>query len=114
MTGFRAALRSPLNVLMMRWRRTRLALAEADEEFVDAVLGAKTGSDECKAQLRTLRSALVDQIDKLGPTLVTPAGQQQLNDFLQSKAQEILGHRQILGDGRRIQGRSALCALPTP
>jgi len=67
------------------------ALAEADEELVDAVLGAKTGSDEGKAQLQALQAALVDQIHKLGPTLDTPAGQQQLNDFLQSKTQEILG-----------------------
>lgn len=67
------------------------ALAEADEELVDAVLGAKTGSDEGRAQLQALQAALVDQIHKLGPTLDTPAGQQQLNDFLQSKTQEILG-----------------------
>lgn len=67
------------------------ALAEADEELVDAVLGAKTGSEEGKAQLQALQSALVDQIHKLGPTLDTPAGQQQLNDFLQSKTQEIFG-----------------------
>lgn len=67
------------------------ALAEADEELVDAVLGAKTGSDEGKAQLQALQAALVDQIHKLGTTLDTPAGQQQLNDFLQSKTQEILG-----------------------
>jgi hypothetical protein len=71
--------------------KNKTALAEADEELVDAVLGAKTGSDEGKAQLRTLQTALVDQIHKLGPTLDTPAGQQQLNDFLQSKTQEILG-----------------------
>ena len=67
------------------------ALAEADEDLVDAVLGAKTGSDEGKAQLQALQSALVDQIHKLGPTLDTPAGQQQLNDYLQGKTQEILG-----------------------
>ena len=71
--------------------KNQTALAEADEELVDAVLGAKTGSDEGKAQLKTLQTALVDQIHKLGPTLDTPAGQQQLNDFLQGKTQEILG-----------------------
>ena len=71
--------------------KNKTALAEADEELVDAVLGAKTGSDEGKAQLQALQAALVDQIHKLGPTLDTPAGQQQLNDFLQSKTQEILG-----------------------
>jgi hypothetical protein len=71
--------------------KNQTALAEADEELVDAVLGAKTGSDEGKAQLQALQSALVDQIHKLGPTLDTPAGQQQLNDFLQGKTQEILG-----------------------
>ncbi|MCV7372104.1 DUF4226 domain-containing protein [Mycolicibacterium arabiense] len=71
--------------------KNKTALAEADEELVDAVLGAKTGSEEGKAQLQALQSALVDQIHKLGPSLDTPAGQQQLNDFLQGKAQEILG-----------------------
>ena len=71
--------------------KNQTALAEADEELVDAVLGAKTGSDEGKAQLQALQTALVDQIHKLGPTLDTPAGQQQLNDFLQGKTQEILG-----------------------
>lgn len=71
--------------------KNQTALAEADEELLDAVLGAKTGSDEGKAQLQALQTALVDQIHKLGPTLDTPAGQQQLNDFLQGKTQEILG-----------------------
>ena len=71
--------------------KNKTALSEADEELVDAVLGAKTGSDEGKAQLKTLQTALIDQIHKLGPTLDTPAGQQQLNDFLQGKTQEILG-----------------------
>lgn len=71
--------------------KNKTELSEADEELVDAVLGAKTGSDEGKAQLQALQSALVDQIHKLGPTLDTPAGQQQLNDFLQGKTQEILG-----------------------
>lgn len=71
--------------------KNKTALAKADEELVDAVLGAKTGSDEGKARLKELQSSLVDQIHKLGPSLDTPAGQQQLNDFLQSKTQEILG-----------------------
>lgn len=71
--------------------KNKTALAEADEELVDAVLGAKTGSDQGKAQLQALQTSLVDQIHKLGPSLDTPAGQQQLNDFLQGKTQEILG-----------------------
>lgn len=67
------------------------ALAEADEELVDAVLGAKTGSDEGNG--RSCRHCKLHwwTNHKLGPTLDTPAGQQQLNDFLQSKTQEILG-----------------------
>jgi len=71
--------------------KNKTAIAEADEELVDAVLGAKTGSQEGQAQLQALQNALVDQIHKLGPTLDTPAGQQQLNDFLQGKTQEIFG-----------------------
>ena len=71
--------------------KNKTALNEADEELVDAVLGAKTGSEEGKAQLQALQNGLVDQIHKLGPTLDTPAGQQQLNDYLQGKTQEILG-----------------------
>ena len=46
---------------------------------------------KARPSCRPCRSALVDQIHKLGPTLDTPAGQQQLNDFLQGKTQEILG-----------------------
>jgi hypothetical protein len=71
--------------------KNKTALNQADEELVDAVLGAKTGSEEGKAQLQALQNGLVDQIHKLGPTLDTPAGQQQLNDYLQGKTQEILG-----------------------
>ena len=71
--------------------KNKTAIAEADEELVDAVLGAKTGSQQGQAQLQALQNALVDQIHKLGPTLDTPAGQQQLNDFLQGKTQEIFG-----------------------
>lgn len=71
--------------------KTGTAISKADEELVDAVLGAKTGSEESKSQLRTLQQSLIDEIHKLGPTLDTPAGQQQLNEFLQGKTQEILG-----------------------
>jgi hypothetical protein len=71
--------------------KNKTALNEADGKLVDAVLGAKTGSDEGKAQLQALQNGMVDQIHKLGPTLDTPAGQQQLNDYLQGKTQEILG-----------------------
>ena len=65
--------------------KNKTALNEADEELVDAVMGAKAGSEEGKAQLQALQNGLADQIQKLGPTLDTPAGQQQLNDYLQGK-----------------------------
>lgn len=71
--------------------KNKTALAEADEELVDAVLGAKTGSEQSKAQLQALQSSLIDEIHKLAPSLDTPAGQRQLTDFLESKAQEIRG-----------------------
>jgi hypothetical protein len=71
--------------------KNKNALNQADEELVDAVLGAKTGSDGGKARLLALQNGLIDQIHKLGPSLDTPAGQQQLNDYLQGKTQEIMG-----------------------
>ena len=71
--------------------KNKTALAEADEELVDALLGAKTGSQESKGRLRALQGSLIDEITKLGPSLDTPAGQEQLNDYLQGKVQEIRG-----------------------
>lgn len=70
--------------------KNRNALNEADEKLAEAILNAKTSSEEGKARLGDLQQSIIDQVQKLGPTLDTPAGQQQLADFLQGKTSQIL------------------------
>lgn len=70
--------------------KNRNALNEADEKLAEAILNAKTASEEGKARLGDLQQSIIDQVQKLGPTLDTPAGQQQLADFLQGKTSQIL------------------------
>ncbi|GBE67818.1 hypothetical protein MFM001_42800 [Mycobacterium sp. MFM001] len=70
--------------------KNRNALNEADEKLAEAILNAKTSSEDGKARLGDLQQSIIDQVQKLGPTLDTPAGQQQLADFLQGKTSQIL------------------------
>jgi hypothetical protein len=68
----------------------RTALNEADDKLAEAILNATSSSDQGKARLGDLQRSVIDQVHKLGSTLDTPAGQQQLADYLQSKTSEIL------------------------
>ena len=69
--------------------KNRTALNEADQKLADAILAAKSSSEQGKAQLQQLQQSIIDQVTKLGPTLDTSAGQQQLADFLQGKTSDI-------------------------
>ena len=71
--------------------KNRTALNEADQKLADAILAAKSSSEQGKAQLQLLQQSIIDQVTKLGPTLDTSAGQQQLADFLQGKTSDIAG-----------------------
>lgn len=64
-------------------------LNAADEQLADAILQATSTSDQGKARLQALQQSIIDEVNKLGPTLDTPAGQQQLADFLQGKTSDI-------------------------
>lgn len=70
--------------------RNRNALNAADDQLADAILRAKTKSDEGKATLQGLQQSIIDRVKELGPTLDTPAGQRELAEFLQGKNAEIL------------------------
>jgi hypothetical protein len=67
----------------------RSAINAADDQLADAILNATTSSDEGKSRLQGLQQSIIDEVKKLGPTLDTPAGQQQLANFLQGKTSEI-------------------------
>lgn len=69
--------------------KNRSALNEADQKLADAILAATSSSEQGKAQLQQLQQSIIDQVTKLGPTLDTSAGQQQLADFLQGKTSDI-------------------------
>lgn len=68
----------------------RSAINDADEKLADAILKAQSSSEAGKAKLKELQQSIIDQVQKLGPTLDTQAGQEQLAEFLRGKASEIL------------------------
>ena len=70
--------------------KNRTAINEADEQLAEAILKAKASSEQGQAKLKDLQQSIIDQVEKIGPTLDTPAGQQQLADFLQGKISEII------------------------
>ena len=70
--------------------KNRTAINEADEQLAEAILKARASSEQGQAKLKELQQSIIDQVQKIGPTLDTPAGQQQLADFLQGKTSEIL------------------------
>ncbi len=69
--------------------KNRSDLNDADDKLADAILNATTSSETGKAKLRALQESLISQVKKIGPSLDTPAGQQQLAEFLQGKVSEI-------------------------
>lgn len=68
----------------------RSAINDADEKLADAILKAQSSSEAGKAKLKELQDSIIDQVQKLSPTLDTQAGQEQLAEFLRGKASEIL------------------------
>ena len=66
------------------------AINDADEQLADAVLKASSSSAEGKRRLQALQQDIIDEVDKLGPTLDTATGQQQMAEFLQGKTNDIL------------------------
>lgn len=84
--------------------KNRTAINTADEQLADAILKATTSSDQAKARLQSLQQSIIDEVKKLGPTLDTPAGQQQLADFLQGKTSEILDVLKTAGLDSSSQG----------
>jgi len=84
--------------------KNRNAINTADEQLADAILKATTSSDQGKARLQSLQQSIIDEVKKLGPTLDTPAGQQQLADFLQGKTSEILDVLKTAGLDSSSQG----------
>lgn len=84
--------------------KNRNAINKADEQLADAILKATTSSDQGKARLQSLQQSIIDEVTKLGPTLDTPVGQQQLADFLQGKTSEILDVLKTAGLDSSSQG----------
>ncbi|MBY0440585.1 MAG: DUF4226 domain-containing protein [Mycobacteriaceae bacterium] len=84
--------------------KNRSAINTADEQLADAILKATTFSAEGKARLQALQQSIIDEVKKLGPTLDTPTGQQQLADFLQGKTSEILNVLKTAGLDSSSQG----------
>ncbi|SLF48493.1 DUF4226 domain-containing protein [Mycobacteroides abscessus] len=65
------------------------ALNDANTQLSDAILKAQTSDETTRARLKALQQSIIDEVKKVGPTLDTQAGQEQLATFLQGKTSEI-------------------------
>ncbi|AGM31603.1 hypothetical protein MASS_1p0043 (plasmid) [Mycobacteroides abscessus subsp. bolletii 50594] len=68
----------------------RSAINDADEKLADAILNAQSSSEAGKTKLKQLQDSIITEIERIGPSLDTQAGQMQLAEFLRGKASEIL------------------------
>ncbi|MGH3556020.1 MAG: DUF4226 domain-containing protein [Mycobacterium sp.] len=84
--------------------QNRNAINEADDQLAEAILKATTSSEQGKTRLQSLQQSIIDEVKKLGPTLDTTAGQQQLAEFLQGKTSEILEVLKTAGLDSTSQG----------
>lgn len=66
------------------------ALNDADDKLADALLKASSSSADGRQRLQSLQQDIIDQVTKLGSSLDTASGQQQLAEFLQGKTDDIL------------------------
>lgn len=66
------------------------ALNDADDKLADALLKASSSSADGRQRLQALQQDIIDQVNKLGSSLDTATGQQQLAEFLQGKTDDIL------------------------
>ena len=87
--GFSGRAADTVKQLDQALAKNRSDLNDADDKLADAILNATTSSETGRAKLRALQDSLISQVKKIGPSLDTPAGQQQLAEFLQGKVSEI-------------------------
>ncbi|KEP38771.1 hypothetical protein MKSMC1_60610 [Mycobacterium kansasii] len=66
------------------------ALNDADDQLADAILQASSSSAEGRQRLQSLQQDIINEVNKLGSSLDTASGQQQLAEFLQGKTDDIL------------------------
>ncbi|WP_232526888.1 DUF4226 domain-containing protein [Mycobacterium intracellulare] len=66
------------------------ALNDADDKLADALLKASSSSADGRQRLQSLQQEIIDQVTKLGSSLDTATGQEQLAEFLQGKTDDIL------------------------
>lgn len=69
-------------------RRTRAALDEADRLLRALVDDAHNAASDSRARLQRLHDEVAAGVAALQPSMGTPAGRQQMADFLEAKAQQ--------------------------
>jgi uncharacterized protein DUF4226 len=70
--------------------KNHTAINDADDRLADAVLRASSSSADGKQRLQHLQQDIIDEVNKIGPSLDTASGQHQLAEFLQGKTSDIL------------------------
>ena len=87
---------------------TRAALVEADRVLVTTLNDAHTADAASRAQLERIHQEVSAALEGLEPSVRTPAGRQQLADFLEMKAVEA---KQVADDAQQSAIRVAAALL---
>jgi hypothetical protein len=64
-------------------------IARADDQLSEAMLRAHSSSAAGTVKLQALQQSIIDQVNRVGSDLDTPAGQARMADFLQTKISDI-------------------------
>jgi hypothetical protein len=73
------------HAVLAQLSRTR---GSSDEAFAQAILAAKQAARESQERLQQIHAEVQSGVRTLQPSMNTPAGRQQMADFLQSKTSE--------------------------
>jgi hypothetical protein len=76
----------------------------SDETFAQAILAAKQAARDSQERLQQIHSEVQSGVRSLQPSMNTPAGRQQMADFLQSKSTEA---REVIRAAQDASARAA-------
>jgi uncharacterized protein DUF4226 len=85
-------------------RKTREALNQADQGLAQNITDAHTADAQSKAQLQRIQQEIQLGVAAMQPSLGTPAGREQLAEFLDRKASEA---KQVASNAQEMSARLA-------
>lgn len=85
-------------------RQRQAVIDEAEQALHSTLIDAHTADLAARARLQRIHQEITAGVAALKPSISTPAGRQQMADFLEAKAQQA---RQVVIDAQRTAAQSA-------